>query len=202
MSQDQASADTIHYYDTETQAFITSSLKRDMSALYQEFLARVKPGGRILDVGCGPGRDSLYFLRHGYPVTALDASQAMVDYAQKLTGQPVLRMRFEEISFENAFEGVWASASLLHVSKNELDGVIARIAKSLLPQGVFFSSFKYGDQEAITNGRFFSNHTEATFARLIQNHPSLAVEKIWKSEDNRPERAGEYWLNAICRRSL
>ncbi len=193
---------TIEYYDRESNSFVSSTLDVDLTSLYQEFVPLVKSKGYILDVGCGSGRDSLYFLRQGFRVTAFDASEAMVDYATKLIGQPVLKMRFDEMDFVNVFDGVWACASLLHVHKTQIDDVFRRIIRSLVAGGAFYSSFKYGEQQSFRNGRLFSDHTETTFKDFVSRHPELSIVKIWRAADVRSGRAGEYWLNVTCRKVI
>ena len=190
--------DTIKFYDTQADDYISRTLDLDLSDLYREFLNLLQPGGHILDAGCGPGRDSLYFIQHGFTVTAFDASRAMVDFASQLIGQPVLHLKFSEIEFNNQFDGVWACASLLHVPKSSIDDVIERIIRSLKNKGIFYSSFKYGEDEIFRNGRLFSNYTETTFSELIGKHPKLKIIKMWQTVDVRKDRPNEYWLNAIC----
>jgi hypothetical protein len=126
----------------------------------------------------------------------------MAAYATRLLGQPVLKMKFTELDYENVFDGVWASASLLHVPKAQIDDVLTRITRLLVKGGVFYSSFKYGDGESFRDGRLFLNYTEATFNIHISRHPELSIVKIWKAPDIRQERGNEYWLNAVCRKEI
>src|SRR6516225_8744251 len=88
-----------------------NTLPVDMSDLYAPFLREIPPGGRILDAGCGSGRDSRAFTRLGYEVVSIDASRQMVLAASKLTGQAAILKRFDEIEFEAEFDGIWACAS-------------------------------------------------------------------------------------------
>jgi 2-polyprenyl-3-methyl-5-hydroxy-6-metoxy-1,4-benzoquinol methylase len=75
------------------------------------------PGGRILDAGCGPGRDALAFAERGYELIAFDASTAMVRVARERVGSRIVvhLMRFEDLNGQSEFDGIWACASLLHV---------------------------------------------------------------------------------------
>jgi SAM-dependent methyltransferase len=196
------SQQTIEYYNREFNNYVSSTFTVDMTGLYREFLPLVKPKGYILDAGCGPGRDSLYFIRQGFRIMALDASEAMVAYATKLIGQSVLKLKFTEMDFESVFDGVWACASLLHIPKTQIDDVFSRIVRSLVNGGIFYSSFKYGDVEAFRNGRLFSNYTVANFRDLVARHSELSIVKIWKTPDVRPGRTGEFWLNSVCRKEI
>ena len=83
---------TERYYNERAAAFTRDTLDLDLGPLYAPFLARVPADGRILDAGCGPGRDSRVFLARGYDVTACDAGGAMVEIASKVIGRPVLHL--------------------------------------------------------------------------------------------------------------
>jgi SAM-dependent methyltransferase len=112
---------TIAYYDKNGQEFAERTQHLDASTLYQPFLGLVPENGHLLDAGCDSGRDTRAFLERGYKVTAIDASETMVTLATRYTGQPVLKMRFKELSFCEVFDGIWACASLLHVPRHELE---------------------------------------------------------------------------------
>jgi SAM-dependent methyltransferase len=114
---------TLDYYEQNAEAFDQRTRDIDLSPLYQEFLPLLPPGGFILDAGCGTGRDSAEFLKRGFRVLAMDASKAMVQRAVRRIGQPVLHISFAQMQFSNEFDGIWASASLLHVPKREMPQV-------------------------------------------------------------------------------
>jgi len=171
-----------------------------MSALYRPFLAHIPKAGRILDAGCGSGRDSRYFLQQGYKIEAFDASAEMCRLASILIGQNVPRKTFEELDSLSAFDGVWACASLLHIGRDRIDPVLQRLSRALKPTGVMFLSFKLRDGEWEQGGRFFNGYDENSFRELIKKHPSFALCSIWTSDDVRPDRKHEKWLNALIRR--
>ena len=78
---------TIEYYNTHADRYSEITRNADMSDIYKRFEENLKPGCRILDLGCGSGRDSKYFLDKGYKVVSLDASEAMCRKTQELTGK-------------------------------------------------------------------------------------------------------------------
>jgi len=88
---------------------------------------KISAGGRILDAGCGSGRDSLAFMRKGYQVVSIDASGEMVAAASRLTGQSAVLMRFDEVAFDGEFDADWACASLLHVARRDLQSAEGRM---------------------------------------------------------------------------
>src|SRR6056297_2329178 len=131
-----------------------------MSPLYKEFLKHIKDQGHILDAGCGSGRDSLYFLKQGYEVTAMDGSKKLSQLSSELLDQEVKCMKFEDINYENKFDGIWACASLLHVKRENMESIFSKLINALKPKGVLYSSFKYGNKEVFRSGRLFNYYNE------------------------------------------
>lgn len=192
--------DSVAFYDEHAEDFYARTVSVDMGMFYDAFLPLVRAGGHILDAGCGSGRDSLAFLERGYEVTSIDASASLGALASQLLRRLVLQMTFQEIAWREHFDGIWASASLLHVPRAEIDDVLARLVRALVPGGAMFLSFKYGDREELRNGRWFNSYDEASFAELIGRQPLLAPVRVWLNEDTRPAQAGEWWLNATLAR--
>jgi len=191
---------TITFYEEHANEFYASTVGADMGALYDAFLPLLPEGARILDAGCGSGRDSRAFLDRGYAVTAFDASAALVARASALLGRPVQWMTFQKIDFPEAFEGVWACASLLHVPRAEIDGVLARLTRALVPDGVAFLSFKYGDGEGERNGRWFNSYDEESFRAVLRRQTAVEEVRLWRTADVRAGRADEYWLDVLLRK--
>lgn len=138
-----------------------------MSHLYRRFLPLIPEGGRILDLGCGSGRDSRYFLEKGFQVTAIDGSAELCRLASKYIGQEVLCMDFADLAFENCFDGVWACASLLHVPRDSIKDILARIHRALACGGVLYASFKAGKGERTRGERFFSDYGQEDMGSLV-----------------------------------
>ena len=86
---------TIAYYDDPANAYADQTVHADMSAIYARFEKYLAPGAAVLDAGCGSGRDSLHFMKAGYAVTAIDASQEMCDFASRLLQQEVRQLQQE-----------------------------------------------------------------------------------------------------------
>lgn len=192
---------TIAYYNQNAGQYRQSTFDVDMRSLYGPFLQAVRPGGHILDAGCGPGRDALHFLRQGYTVSAFDASDRMAALASQVTGLPVQTARFEDLDAAECYDAVWACASLLHVPAAALDDVLERLTRALKPGGVLYISFKYGSGEEIRDGRRFNHQTEASLTARLGSHPRLQITRLWQSADVRPERSHECWLNALCQKT-
>lgn len=192
-------AATIAYYDQNALSFASQTADVDLTPLYDRFLRHVVPGGRILDAGCGVGRDALAFVNRGYEVVAFDGSEEMVRLTRKRVGShiPVHLMRFEEMAWHNEFDGIWACASLLHVPSSSFAGVASRIVEAMRPGGAWFMSLKLGEGERVTGARLFVDYNERTLRSALMDLPVQLVE-VWETEDARPNRAGERWLNAVA----
>jgi len=187
---------SIEYYNQNAKTFYDGTLAVDMSSLYSHFEPFLCEGGLILDAGCGSGRDSLYFQQRGFQVVAMDASSELAQMATQLIGLPVEICRFDEFHHGEAFDGIWACASLLHVPMAELAPVVQHLANLLKSGGLFYCSFKYGEGESVRDDRTFTNLDEKGLARLVQDLP-LEIRELWQTEDLRPGRGQECWLNAI-----
>lgn len=188
---------TNQYYNENAQSFFDTTVNVDVQKLYDRFLPRINHQGKILDAGCGSGRDSKNFLSLGYQVEAFDANEALVELASKHLGQTVAQATFESFNAEpNSYDGIWACASLLHVPSEALPRTLSHLGELLKPSGVFYCSFKYGETEQVRNGRFFTDMNEQSLAEAL-NATKLKIEDTWISSDARPGREAEKWLNAI-----
>lgn len=189
---------TLNYYNQNADSFVAGTLSADMSAQYKFFLKYVSRKAKILDLGCGSGRDSAYFVSLGFDVVAVDGSAELCKRAKEIYGIDAVCTLFEDISFDEEFDAVWACASLLHVDKAGMPDVLRKLSEALKPSGILYASFKYGNTERITGGRFFNDYTEADIGTLLTPENQLILQEYWITEDVRPERAGERWLNFIA----
>ncbi len=189
---------TLEYYEKNGEEYAARTKRADMSEACEIFLSYLDPEARILDLGCGSGRDSRYFLDQGYKVTSVDGSVKLCAIASRETGQKVILKTFDQIDYKEEFEGVWASASLLHAEKKEMGDLFRRICRALTEGGIFYVSFKRGTGEYEKDGRHFSDYTEDDLETLFPAGSGFTVLEHWISEDVRPDRAGEEWLNILA----
>ena len=197
---DESTRETIGYYDTNATRFVADTADIEFGALQREFIRRLPKGGRVLDLGCGSGRDSLAFLRAGLAVDAVDGSARMAEAARELTGLPVTHATFSDYEPQGPYDGIWACSSLLHVPAAELPGVIFKYARALKLGGTFYLSFKLGAHDGMRNGRWFTDLDEPALRALVAEVPGLRVDRVEITGDVRPGRSGEKWLNAWCMR--
>lgn len=191
---------TLQYYDKNIESFISTTRNVDFSKVQNMFLSHLFPWAHILDFGCGSGRDAKLFLNQGYQVDAVDGSEEICKAASDYIGIPVRNMLFQELDEREKYDGIWACASILHVSKAELPAILQKMSNALKQDGVIYTSFKYGDFEGERNGRYFTDLTEESFADLLSTVKDLSIEKFWITGDVRDGRGDERWLNVLMRK--
>ena len=184
---------TLDYYNQNVTTFIADTISVDLKDTQNKFINAL-PGDKILDLGCGSGRDTKYFLEIGLKVTAVDGSEELCKRASDYLGIPVYHMLFQELDLEDEYNGIWACSSILHLPKDELRTVFYKMVTALKSSGVIYTSFKYGEFEGERNGRYFTDFTIELFNEFIKNIPDLKIEEQWITEDVRPGRRDEKWL--------
>jgi len=192
---------SIGFYDRNAEDFFNRSVDADMSAARDAFAARLPSGGRVLDAGCGSGRDALAFATAGFEVTAMEASPRLAELARRHTGLPIEVMTFDDVAWRETFDGVWACASLLHVARTVLPAATGRLRDALKPGGVLWMSFKYGTEERQAGERRFTDLDEAGAAALLAETGGLDLLGMETTQDVRDGRAGDRWLTVIARRA-
>ena len=115
------------YYQQHAEMFFADTVEVDMTPLYLRFLSLLRDQAQILDAGCGSGRDARAFANLGHRVTAFDDSPALIALAESHLGQPVHCLRFQDIAWQEAFDGIRGCASLLHVPAAELPDMMRRM---------------------------------------------------------------------------
>ena len=191
---------TIEYYNQNADMFAQGTRLVDFTIVQERFRKMLPVGSRILDFGCGSGRDTKYFLEKGYQVAATDGSAELCRLAGSFTGIKVKEMLFQELDEIGVYDGIWACSSILHLPKQELLPVIRKMCDALKDNGVIYTSFKYGDFEGERNGRYFTDFTEDTFDKFIKVIQELTIEEEWITSDVRPGRGEEKWFNLILRK--
>ena len=191
---------TISYYNKNAFDFIISTQEVEFCEIQMRFTGILSKGSRILDFGCGSGRDTKAFLDQGCQVEAIDGSIELCKLASRYTGIQVRHMFFQELFAVSEYDGIWACSSILHLTRDELLEVMRKMVTALKPGGIIYTSFKYGTFSGERNGRFFTDMTEEAFADFMSKMERLQIEEEWVTSDARPGREEEKWLNLILRK--
>ena len=192
---------TLQYYNDNADSFIQGTASVDFKQTQDRFTEKLKCGDRILDFGCGSGRDTKYFLSQGYQVDATDGSEALCKSASEYTGIEVKQMLFQELDAVGLYDGIWACSSILHLTKDELKSVFDKMLIALKDKGFIYTSFKYGEFEGVRGGRYFTDFTIESFEDFIGHIRNVTIEEYWITGDVRPGREDEKWLNLILRKT-
>lgn len=190
---------TLDYYNKNSEEYFNSTLNVDMTNTYKEFLKLVPEGGKILDLGCGSGRDSMNFIKLGYEVTAVDGSKELAKKASALLGKEVIASTFEELELKEKFHGIWACASLLHIKREDLKTVLNNLYNNLEDNGVFYMSFKYGEKEYVDDkNRYFNCFTDESIISFINENTKYNILGLYITEDKLGRVNEVKWVNLIC----
>lgn len=143
MSGDPA---TIAWYEANAPRY-TPGFGQAPSRHLDAFLDRLERGARVLELGCGGGRDSARIAERGFDLDPTDGTPAMVAKANERFAIGARHVLFEDLDAEDAYDAVWAHACLLHVPRADLPVVLAAIRRALRPGGWHYASYKLGDGE-------------------------------------------------------
>lgn len=147
---------TLRFYSETAETYVASG-PGGASRLLQPFIAKLRPGDRVLELGCGGGRDAEAMIAAGFDVEPTDGTLEIALKAEVRLGRRVRVMRFDELEAEADYDAVWANASLLHVPRDSLPDVLARVFRALRPGGLHFASYKGGGREGRdSHGRYFN----------------------------------------------
>jgi len=98
-----------------------------------------------------------------------DGSAAICQSASELIGKQVRQLLFSQLDYDHDFDGIWASASLLHIPSAEIQDILMKLVRALKIGGYLYFSFKEGDFEGERNGRYFVDYSEARLRSLCDS---------------------------------
>ena len=172
-----------------------------------EFIKIVRKNGKILDLGCGPGHHSKYFSNLGFDVIGIDLSLEMIKIAKRESIKSVFQvMDILDLNFEkDTFNGIWASASLLHVPKSKIKFVLKKLKEILIENGILYISLKQGEGSEI----FIDNRYGGVEKHYVYYYPE-EIEKLLKNvgfniieiqpKDKRTIYDTNSWLHIFCQK--
>lgn len=196
-------ARTLAYYEQHAERFRVGTEGHDVSQNIAALLRHIEgnPPFRILDLGCGPGRDLKTFAGMGHIAIGLEGSTAFAAMARRATACEVWQQDFLQLRLpDNHFDGVFANASLFHVPNAALPRVLQQLHAALKARGILFSSNPRGDDEEGWNGeRYGVYHTLDSWRRYLTAARFEELEYYYRPTDLPREQ--QPWLATVWRAS-
>ena len=177
-----------------------AAMPHELLELGARFLALTGPHARVLDVGCGSGRDMAWLEERGVVVTGIDLSSGMLAQARPRVAGALARMDMRHLALASGcFAGAWCMASLLHVPKAEAPGVLRELHRVLLPGGVLAVGLKEGAGEGWERGPYGT--VEQFFARYAPEEAETLLATTGFLVQRRAHNAAgaRRWLQFLAR---
>lgn len=189
------------YYEANATKYAGLTGQVNLSQLYAPFISLLPRGARILDVGCGGGRDLKAFRERGFKPFGIEPSISLAEIAREYSGVEVVVTKVEEIEFVEEFDAVWACASLLHLPKSKLPEALRRIRRSLVAGGVLFLSVQSGEgEEILEDGRFYAHYTNTAIEMAVRAI-GFDILETWETADSFADRTLISWINMLAKKS-
>ncbi len=192
---------TIAIYDEQVEKYANLVSKDKPGTILQEFMESVPVGGRVLDLGCGPGNSAILMQRHGLKVTAVDASAEMVKYAKEIFALDAKVATFNDLHQIEIYDGIWANFSLLHAPEKDFSKHLSAIHRALISKGFFHIGMKLGQgmkRDAI--GRKYTYFPEEELIRYLEKTGFEICSKTYGEE---PGLSGEIapWITILSQKA-
>ena len=153
--------ETIAAYNSQVDAYANLTGSAPPDPHLAPFAAQVKPGGHILDLGCGPAHEAAELRSRGFSVDPVDASPEMVRLANETHNIGARLASFDDIDGTDAYDGIWANFSLLHAPAEDFPRHLAALHRALKPGGHFHIAMKLGTASARDRlGRHYSYYSQ------------------------------------------
>lgn len=161
------------------------------------------PSGKILEIGCGGGRDARELIELGYDYTGTDVSKGLLEQAKKNNpGAKFIQVSLYNLDFTEKFDGFWCAAVLLHIPRKRIGEALASLNKNIKRGGYGFITVKEGDGEVLEEGkpeeggdRLFVYWRDREFSQTLKKHGFEVVYRSYKPMSKRTK-----WLIYIVQR--
>ncbi len=192
--------DSLDYYNRYAVPYYEETVDVNMEEIIRPFAQMLPENAEVLDLGCGSGRDTLALEEWGFYVTPMDGSEQMCKLAEVNLDRDVLQMTYEEMDFDDVFDGIWACAALVHLTDDEMRTVLKKLIRALHEGGILYISVHKGERDGIYGGRYFRDYTKREMMDLLEEFPELSLEDLWTTEDVRTGKSDRSWLNVLVKK--
>ena len=184
---------TKEFYEKYADDFEEKTKERQKENWIESFTKLLPSNGKVLDLGCAYGRDSETFSQKGFEVVGVDFSEAFIAKAkQRVPQAKFIAGDIREVAFgKKEFDGVWASAILLHISKEDTEKVLNNLHDSLQAGGVIFLGMYLGEGEGLVKDnryegveKYYSYFSEEALKGLLQKHGFSIVTSVTRPKDS------------------
>jgi SAM-dependent methyltransferase len=198
----KTSSITLDHYNQHSEIFWRDTRDHDVSQNIDALLHSLigSPPFRILDFGCGPGRDLKTFRDLGHEAIGLEGSERFVDMARQFSGCEVWHQDFLQLALPaDYFDGIFANASLFHVPSQELPRVLRELWATLKLNGVLFSSNPRGEnQEGWNSERYGCYHDWESWRELVTGAGFTEIRHYYRPPGLPREQ--QPWLASVWRK--
>jgi SAM-dependent methyltransferase len=193
---------TLGHYNEHADSFWSGTREHDVSQNRDALLQYLRGQGpfRILDFGCGPGRDLKIFRHLGHEAIGLEGAERFVELARSYTGCEIWHQDFLKLALPpEFFDGIFANASLFHVPSQELPRVLRELWAALKVEGVLFSSNPRGENEEGWNGqRYGCYYNLETWRELVTAAGFVEITHYYRPPG--VPREQQPWLASVWRK--
>jgi 2-polyprenyl-3-methyl-5-hydroxy-6-metoxy-1,4-benzoquinol methylase len=198
---------TIKSYDDTATEYYRVVSRFELLPEIKKFAKEVIKKGKILDLGCGPGHHSNYFSKQNFKVTGIDLSLEMIRLAKKEFKDVDFKvMDMSNLDFDiNSFDGIWASASLLHVPKYKIKSLLRKLNELLVNDGILYISLKQGIGSEMINdvryggvNKFYVFYQPEEIENLLKSIGFKIIEI--KLKGKRTSYDTNSWIHVFCKK--
>jgi SAM-dependent methyltransferase len=206
VSMEQHEEITIAEYQLTAESFRVGTWDHDVSQNRNALIAAMpRMPGKILDLGCGPGRDLVAFQALGHEVVGLDGTPAFVAMAQAVANCPVWEQNFLSLDLPaDDFDGIFANASLIHVPTAEMFGVLKKLHGALTDRGALVMSMMRGDYEGLLErpdgARYVAGWEYETLAPQVEAAGFEIVDRYYRPPGLPIEQ--QFWLVIVAQKMM